>query len=64
MFYLEMLADLAKAPRAGRTDEAEVRVIARKFSGMSGTPVDNYREMAIYDLWEDTLRPGRIPGRR
>jgi hypothetical protein len=68
VFYIETLADLAKAPKDDRTAEAEVRIIASKFPEMSGTPCVNHAELCVSELLGASLpMDGRIPrpgGRR
>ena len=42
IFYVETLADLAKAPKKDRSAESEVRIIATKFPEVSGYPCDSH----------------------
>lgn len=50
LFYVETLADLEKAVRAGRTPEQEVGIIARKFPEVSGAPTIYHGTLAIGEL--------------
>ena len=50
LFYVETLADLEKAVRAGRTPEQEVGIIASKFPESSGVPVIHHSTLARNDL--------------
>ena len=49
IFYVETLADLAKAPR-NRTAESEVRIIAQKTPQLSGGPCMFHHAMAVQNL--------------
>jgi hypothetical protein len=63
LFYVETLADLEKAVKAGRTPEAEVGVIAEKFPDMSGMPCVYHNQAAISELLGDEKVPmtGQVP---
>src|SRR5689334_20946713 len=62
IFFVETLADLAKAPRDGRTAEDEVRIIASKFPEMHGSPCVGYAEMSLANLLgQEIPMNGRVP---
>ena len=50
IFYVETLADLAKAPKKNRSAESEVRIIASKFPEMSGSPCLNHNDLCAAKL--------------
>lgn len=50
LFFVETLADLAKAPREGRSAEDEVAIIASKTPEWSGTPCYYHQHLCVYDL--------------
>lgn len=61
IFYVETLANLAKAPTS-RTAEAAVRIIAEKTPEMSGGPCSFHQELALANLLgHDVPMDGRIP---
>ena len=60
IFYVETLADLAKAPR-NRTAESEVRIIAQKTPQLSGGPCMFHQAMAAQNLiGADVPMDGRV----
>lgn len=62
LFYVETLADLDKAVRAGRTPEEEVGFIARKTPEMHGGPCIHHQRLALANLMgHDLPLDGRIP---
>ena len=62
MFYVETLADLEKSPRPGHTPEDEVRIIARKFPEMHGTPCAHYLDLCVPNLMgQNVPMTGQIP---
>lgn len=62
LFYVETLADLEKAVRAGRTPEQEVGFIARKTPEMHGGPSIHHQTLALANLMgQDVPMNGRIP---
>ena len=62
LFYVETLADLEKAVRAGRTPEQEVGFIARKTPEMHGGPSIHHQTLALANLMgQDVPLTGRIP---
>jgi hypothetical protein len=63
IFYVETLADLSKKPRADRSADDEVRIIADKFPEMSGNPCSNHLNMAVHEILGVFKPPmdGRIP---
>ncbi len=63
VFYVETLADLAKAPSERGPAESEVRVIASKFPEMSGTPCANHMNLVMNELLSGHRAPftGQIP---
>lgn len=62
LFYVETLADLEKAVRAGRTPEQEVGFIARKTPEMHGGPSVHHQTLAVANLMgQDVPLVGRIP---
>ncbi len=62
IFFVETLADLAKTPRAGRTAESEVRIIAAKFPEVQGCPCVDYLELSTANMLGHGLPlDGRIP---
>lgn len=62
LFYVETLADLEKAVRAGRTPEQEVGFIARKTPEMHGGPSIHHQTLAIANLMGQHIPlNGRIP---
>ena len=61
IFYVETLANLAKAP-IKRTVEAEVRIIAEKTPELSGSPRLFHQQLAANNLFGcDVPMDGRIP---
>lgn len=61
IFYVETLADLAKAPTS-RTAEEAVRIIAQKTPELSGGPCAFHEDLAEANLFgEDIPMDGRIP---
>lgn len=61
-FYVETLADLAKASETPRTPEQQVRMIADKFPEMHGTPCAFHVTLAIGNLEGHSVSmTGRIP---
>jgi hypothetical protein len=62
LFYVETLADLEKAVKAGRTPEQEVGIIASKFPDASGNPCTHHRTLVIGELVGYPVpMDGRIP---
>jgi len=62
LFYVETLADLEKAVRAGRTPEQEVGFIARKTPEMHGGPSVHHQTLALANLMgRDVPLIARIP---
>ncbi|MCX6596302.1 MAG: hypothetical protein NTV70_08040 [Acidobacteria bacterium] len=62
MFYVETLADLAKRVRPGRTPEDEVRIIARRFPEMHGTPCPHYVDLCTLNLMGQAIpMTGQVP---
>ena len=62
IFYVETLADLAKAPKKNRSAESEVRIIASKFPEMSGGPCLSHNELCAANLLGDEIpMNGQIP---
>ena len=61
IFYVETLADLAKA-QADRTADTAVRIIAQKTPELSGSPCIFHQELAVENLLgQDVPMNGRIP---
>jgi hypothetical protein len=61
LFFIETLADLEKAVRAGRTPEQEVGIIADKTPEMSGYPNVHHAPLAIENLLgKETLMTGQV----
>ncbi len=50
VFYIETLADLEKRPRAGKTAEEEVGIIAVKTPQMSGAPCYFHQSLCVQNL--------------
>jgi hypothetical protein len=62
IFFVETMADLWKTPRAGKTAEEEVGIIAAKCPEMSGTPCYFHEELCLGSLaGNDVPMDGRIP---
>lgn len=62
LFYIETLADLEKKPRAGKTAEEEVGIIAAKTPQMSGAPCFFHHELCVQDLLGNHIPlTGQIP---
>jgi len=61
LFYVETLADLEKAVRAGRTPEQEVGIIARKFPELSAVPNVYHGNAALGELLGHTVAMKRVP---
>ena len=62
IFYVETLADLAKATRLHRTADAGVRIVAQKTPELSGGPCSFHTELAVHNLLShDVPMDGRIP---
>lgn len=62
LFYVETLADLEKAIRAGRTPEQEVGFIAQKTPEMHGGPCVHHRTLCLANLMGHSIpMNGRIP---
>lgn len=62
IFYVETLADLAKAPKKNRSAESEVRIIASKFPEMSGCPCRSHNDLCVANLLGTEIpMNGRIP---
>jgi hypothetical protein len=47
VFFTETLADLAKRARPGKSQEDEVRIIARKFPDMNSAPSAHHADLAL-----------------
>ena len=56
LFFVETLADLEKAVRAGRTPEQEVGIIADKTPEMCGTPCAYHVDLAVINLLGHAVR--------
>ncbi|MGA7326223.1 MAG: hypothetical protein WBX25_17495 [Rhodomicrobium sp.] len=50
ILLIEVIADLKKAAKAGRTPEAEVTNLAQKFGTLGITPNVDYADLVIGDL--------------
>lgn len=50
LFFVETLADLAKSPRAGKSAEEEVSIIASKTPEWSGSPCYYHQHLCVWDL--------------
>lgn len=62
LFYVETLADLSKKPRAGKTSEEEVGIIAAKTPQLHGAPCYFHHELCLQDLMGNpTPMTGQIP---
>lgn len=62
IFFVETMADLWKTPRAGKTAEEEVGIIAAKCPEMSGTPCYFHEALCLGDLTGQPVpMDGRIP---
>ena len=61
LFYVETLADLEKAVRAGRTPEQEVGIIARKFPELSDMPNVYHGSAALGELLGHEVPMKRMP---
>lgn len=62
LFYIETLADLEKAVRAGRTQEQEVGFIANKTPEMHGGPCVHHAQLCLGELHGNRVAmEGRIP---
>jgi hypothetical protein len=63
IFYVETLADLAKAAKEDRSAESEVRIIAEKFPEVSGSICSNHLDLTVLDILGAFNVPmnGRIP---
>ena len=62
LFYIEVLADLEKAVRAGRSPDEEVGIIAQKTPEMHGYPANHHTKLAMANLAGNSVpMDGRIP---
>lgn len=60
-FYVEILADLHKSPRRGKTPEEEVTILAEKTPELSSTPTQSHSDLCLVDLLGHPVNPDGRP---